>query len=115
SVPGVVPPVSVVSAQPGPAPQVGATDAPALRRAPAAIPADAGTGGTVSVSTEKAAQPVGTSTSMIGGSGWPGTVVNNEYIVDLPPNTPPVANDDTASVDEDGSVIIDVLANDTDE
>ena len=27
---------------------------------------------------------------------------------------PPVANDDTATVDEDGSVIIDVLANDTD-
>jgi hypothetical protein len=37
-----------------------------------------------------------------------------ETIVELPPNEAPVANDDAATVDEDASVVIDVLANDTD-
>lgn len=32
-----------------------------------------------------------------------------------PPNTPPTAVDDTANVDEDGSVTVDVLANDSDD
>ncbi len=39
--------------------------------------------------------------------------VNIENVI-LPPNSDPNANDDTATVDEDGSVVIPVLNNDTD-
>ena len=45
-------------------------------------------------------------------SGASGTL---QYVADLPPNAVPVATDDPAVVPEDGgSVVIDVLANDTD-
>jgi Bacterial Ig domain len=37
-----------------------------------------------------------------------------EVTADPPPNEAPVANDDTATVNEDSSVVIDVLGNDTD-
>ncbi len=57
--------------------------------------------------------PVTTTTSP------PAVTTTTEAVVPPPPTTtvappaPPVANDDTATVDEDGSVTIDVLANDT--
>ena len=107
---GPGPSVGVSAVQSASAP-VGASDAPILR-APASS-AGATTGGTVAVG--QTAQPVG-STTIVGGSGLP-TRVNNEYIADdLPPNTAPVAGDDSATMDEDGgSVVIDVLANDTDD
>ena len=47
------------------------------------------------------------------GEGVPVTT-SREYVADLPPNTAPVANNDTASVSEDGTVDIGVLGNDTD-
>ena len=40
--------------------------------------------------------------------------LTNKYLVDSGPNLPPIANDDAADVDVGGSVVIDVLANDTD-
>lgn len=88
------------------------TGEPLLRRAPAAITADTATGGTVSVGTGEVASPLGT---IIGGSGLPTLTASREHIADLPPNAAPVATNNSATMAEDGgSVIIDVLADDTD-